>query len=277
MRRSTHLQRVLLFGCLPWLILNLCGCQLFNPFVFSKEKSVKKIPTATAQDPVIEIICLWEAAEGLGLDDKPTRGFAGKVMFFTKGQREPVRINGDVRIYVFDDLGTEEEQQKPIHHFDFEEGVFQAFLSDSNIGHSYQLFIPYTRKNSYKTNCALRVKLIPPEGRPVYSKISPVTLPGTAPPAQRASNASTQQPTSMIQQASFEQPDPVNKRPTSTNAEAAAYFQSASIPRQQVSIDSNMDRQRLRTAMSRVAEVSEQSLQPEPEPKQTDHPLQRFE
>lgn len=135
---------------------------------------------------VAEIVCLWEAAEGVGLDGLPTRGFAGQVLFFVKGQAEPVKVNGDVRIYLFDNLGTSEEQSRPLHEFNFPGDAWNAFLAKTNLGKAYQIFIPYTRKGGLQANCALRVRITAPDRKPVYSKLATVALPGRVNPAKAA-------------------------------------------------------------------------------------------
>jgi hypothetical protein len=140
-----------------------------------------------------EIVCLWEAAEGVGLDGLPTRGFAGQILFFVKGQPQPVRINGNVRIYVFDDQGTAEEQSRPLHEFNFPAEAWNSYLTQTNLGSAYQLFVPYTRKGGNFAKCEVRVRLTGQDRLPVYSKMAMITLPGrrTAPGAiQQAAGTS---------------------------------------------------------------------------------------
>ena len=134
---------------------------------------------AGPNNPVMDIICLWEPAEGRGLDNLPGRGFAGQVLFLTRGSAEPAKVDGDIRVYVFDDQGSLEEQAKPIHQFDFNSQAFDQYLYETNFGAAYQLFMPYTRKGSHEANCALRVRFTPADGGPpVYSKMADITLPG---------------------------------------------------------------------------------------------------
>lgn len=139
----------------------------------------KKMPEAKPNDPVVEIIGLWQPARGKGLDGMPTRGFAGQIMFFTRGQKSPVKVDGDVRVYVYDDLGTREEQAKPIRQFDFVDGTWNGYLYDVNMGPSYYVFIPYTRDGSLQANCSLRVRLKLKSGHTVYSDVANVALSGS--------------------------------------------------------------------------------------------------
>ncbi|MBX3439997.1 MAG: hypothetical protein KF861_21080 [Planctomycetaceae bacterium] len=141
-----------------------------------------KFAEAGPKNPVVDLICIWEPAEGQGLDGLPGRGFAGQFLFLTQGSNEPAKVNGQVRVYVFDDQGTSEEQGKPIHQFDFEAPAFAKYFYETSFGAAYQMFIPYTRKGSQETRCGLRVRFTPADGGPpVYSKMADVTLPGAKP------------------------------------------------------------------------------------------------
>ena len=157
-----------------WLVLSaLSGCSALDldlelPFAASRD----------AQAQIVDIVCLWEPAEGVGLDGLPTRGFAGQILFFRPGKPEPIRVDGDVWVYVFDDQGTPDEQSRPLHQFEFPSAAWNAFLCKTNLGPAYQLFIPYTRKGVHLANCAIRVRLTAAGRTPVYSKLANVQLPG---------------------------------------------------------------------------------------------------
>ena len=140
--------------------------------------NLKKVPKATAKDPVFEILGLWEPAEGRGPDGKPRRGCAGQILFITRGQKSPVRIDGDVVIQQFDDVGTPEEQTKPLHTFRFDNGSWNNHFGDGSMGPSYSVFIPYMRDSEYKTVCALRIQYTSADGQKVQSAIARINLPG---------------------------------------------------------------------------------------------------
>jgi hypothetical protein len=141
-----------------------------------------KVPKATIKDPVVKIVCIWEAAEGQGLDGMPTRGFAGQILFFTHSQPSPVRVDGDIRVSVYDGQTHLAEDAQPVHNFDFMGDAWTIHLVDSALGPSYNLFVPYTTNHSWLANCSLRVRLTPKIGPAVYSELVHVTLPG--PPEQ---------------------------------------------------------------------------------------------
>src|SRR5262245_32229519 len=84
------------------------GCSHIS--VFSREKVVE----ADKQNPAAEVVSLWQPAKGPGLNNVPGRGFAGQILFFTRGSSTPVVVDGDVRVYLFDNQGTPEQQAKPL-------------------------------------------------------------------------------------------------------------------------------------------------------------------
>ena len=162
---------------LAWLGLTL----LFAAGCSSVPLFGTRVIEADAQHPVGEILCIWEAAEGRGLDNHPCRGFGGQVLFFANGRKAPVKVNGDVRIYVFDEEGVNGDPALPLHQFDFPAAAWNALMRPSNLGTSYQIFVPYTRKGQDQATCSVRVSFTPEGGLPIYSKTATVDLPGTVP------------------------------------------------------------------------------------------------
>jgi hypothetical protein len=151
---------------------SLTGCATFNA-AFGK-----KMPRATSGDPVVEIICLWQPGEGRDPDGIPCKGFLGQVMFLNSSTSTPVVMEGSVRIYLFDDQGTPEEQAKPLRIFDFPDGPWQIHLTETAFGPSYSVFVPYVRRGVTEANCALRVRFNPKQGSPVFSDITNMSLTG---------------------------------------------------------------------------------------------------
>jgi len=138
-----------------------------------------KIPTADAEHPAIEVLAVWQAAEGPGVGGIPTRGFAGQIFFFTQDRGAPVAVDGKARIYVFDDHGSPEQQARPLRQFDFDRQSWTAHLQSSKLGPTYGVFIPYPRNDYHQAVCSLRVRFTPSaKGRPLFSTSSTIVLPG---------------------------------------------------------------------------------------------------
>ncbi len=175
-RQPVFIRRTMLLLVGVVVVLGGAGCGLPAKW----HRLANKMPQATPEDPAFQMLCVWEPAEGVGSDGLPTRGFAGKITFFTRGQKSGVRVNGDVRIYVYDDQSPPEDRGKPIHQWDFLGDAWAIHLQDSSLGPSYSVFIPYSRKGNHQALCALRVRLTPADGGPpVYSDTVAVLMPGT--------------------------------------------------------------------------------------------------
>ena len=201
--KSATMKRNRTFSLLCALVLivtgSSSGCQMLSETSWGNSASWNFLTQREKSKPVSvdRIICIWRQGEGKGLDNLPTRGFAGQIFFFSGEQSEPVAVDGDIRIYLFDDQGTQEDQSKPIHQFDFQNRSWNNFLKNTNVGPAYHVFIPYTRKGKHQANCSLRIRYLPRSFEekgtersrelqlrspsPVYSEMVSVALAGSPP------------------------------------------------------------------------------------------------
>ncbi len=138
----------------------------------------QRMPQASAKNPVVQVVCMWEASEGRDPEGAPCRGFAGQILFLGNKGGTPVAVEGEVIVYVFDDIGTEAEQAVPIHQFRFDAKAWNRHMKVGTLGPSYHCFIPYTRRGSHEANCTLRLRFTPTEGQPLTSDASHLTLEG---------------------------------------------------------------------------------------------------
>ncbi|MBS0264808.1 MAG: hypothetical protein JSS02_22930 [Planctomycetes bacterium] len=155
------------------LLLTLAGCSNSGLFKFAKHQ----FPKTGQKNPVIRVLGIWEPASGMN-QGKTCRGFSAQIMFFGQNSDTPAQVDGDVRIYVFDDQGDEEEQAQPIHQFDYPAETWNAFLFNGPLGATYSVFVPYTRPGVHEAKCSLRIRYTPKKGFPAYSDMVSVVLPG---------------------------------------------------------------------------------------------------
>ncbi len=158
------------------LILTLSGCATTN--LLSRFSGQPRFSRATAKNPAVRCLCLWEPAEGIGVDGKPARGVVGQILFFTRNSVSSVEVDGDVRIFEFDDQGSTDEQAQPLHLFDFSADAWKTYLTSTQFGPAYQLFVPYSRKGRHQADLALRLRLTPANGPAVFSDLARVALSG---------------------------------------------------------------------------------------------------
>lgn len=153
------------------ILLSLAGCATLDWTMFDKKEQ-----KATARNPVTQIVCLWEPAEGRDAKGIPCKGFAGQILFLANRGVLPVTVEGDVRIYLFDNLGSVEEQSKPIHTFDFDSPSWAQTYVNGTLGPSYNVFVPYTRRGIHNATCSLRVRLSPKTGPVIFSDMTNIEL-----------------------------------------------------------------------------------------------------
>jgi len=155
-----------------------CGCASVDFLKLKKED----FPKADGKNPVMQVLSMWQATHGVGMDGKSCRGFARQVLFLERDNPTPPKVEVTVPIYGFDDQGKPEDQAKPLHQFDFPGDAWTAQARVSKLGLTYSVFIPYTRPGTHEAHCSLKIRFIPAEGQghTVYSEMCNVDLPGVA-------------------------------------------------------------------------------------------------
>ena len=177
---------------LVYLAACLAGCASTNLLHFSKNE----FPRSGPKNPVVRIVGLWQAAEGIEVNNS-SRGFSGQILFFANEGSQPVQVDGEVRFYVFDDQGTEEEQVKPLHQYDYPAESWNALLGKGPLGATYSVFVPYPRPGFHQANCMLRVRYTPKQGPTIYSEMISIVLQGTK-PKTTAQREKEQAPTNVL-------------------------------------------------------------------------------
>lgn len=126
---------------------------------------------------VVRLVALWESSNGKGIDEKPSRGFAGQILFFGPKTETGSRVRGHVNIYQYDNFDPDtEEDLKPLHTFSFDPDAWDLHHTEGTLGHSYSCFIPYMRKHRDQVNVGLKVEFVSEDGQSVASEITEVLL-----------------------------------------------------------------------------------------------------
>jgi hypothetical protein len=168
---AMHRSLIARWLCLP-VILSMTACASLDlPLLHVT-------PRASKSNPVVQVACMWEPSHGRDPDGAPCRGFAGQLLFLGNKGGTPVAVDGEVMIYVFDDVGTEEEQAVPVHQFRFDSVAWNRHLKEGSLGPAYFCFIPYTRRGIHEANCSIHVKFTPKEGTELLSDASQIVLQG---------------------------------------------------------------------------------------------------
>lgn len=135
-------------------------------------------PAASVITNPARCLCLWHAVKTEDASGQPVQGFGGQVYFFEANSEEPVEVEGDVRVFVFDDVGTPAQQARPKDVKDFDPFVWKSFRNESQVGTNYALFVPYDKASQYESVCSLRLRLTQPDGTQLFSDMATVKLAG---------------------------------------------------------------------------------------------------
>jgi len=128
--------------------------------------------------PVTAVVATWEPAMSNG--DNPMRGFGGRVYFYDQEKNRPVKIDGIVVVYIFDEDGREPGDARPNEGLIFDEKTLKNVYRKSKIGHSYNLWVPLDEAGADRParKVSLIVRYIPKQGASQVSSQATVHLPG---------------------------------------------------------------------------------------------------
>ncbi len=159
---------------LPLLLLTAFGCST----------SSWKAPDVSAllpAGPPSKVIAIWEpAVQHTKNETKPSRGFAGRVYFYDAGGKRPVKVQGNVVVYAFDEEGRKEDDNAPTRSYVFAASDVKKLYSKSKIGHSYNLWVPWDQDGPEGNvkKVSLIVRYVPEKGSSVVSSQALLYLPG---------------------------------------------------------------------------------------------------
>ena len=162
---------------LTWLVL-ATGCSQFN--------MSRRIPwrADTSDDPrqANKILATWTDAVSHNTTRPPQRGFGGRLMFFEAKSDKPVKVEGDLVVYAFEEEGRGPSNTKPDRKYVFPAETLESLYSKSKIGHSYSVWLPWDEVGGPQKEIGLIARLVPKEGSPLVSPQSKIMLPGTKSP-----------------------------------------------------------------------------------------------
>ncbi len=173
---------------LAWLVL-ATGCSHFD----MSRRIPWKADTSDHPRQANKIMATWTDAVSHNPSRTPQRGFGGRVMFFEVDNDKPVKVEGDLVVYVFDEEGRKPTNRKPDRKYVFPAETLEHHYSESKIGHSYSVWLPWDDVGGPQKEVSLIVRLESKEGAPVVSQQSKIVLRGTKSPSPDLYAASTNQ------------------------------------------------------------------------------------
>ncbi|MEJ5340638.1 MAG: hypothetical protein WHT09_03645 [Thermogutta sp.] len=162
----------------------------------------RNIPWQEASDkPVQSVVVFWTEALIERRSGPPYRGFGGRVYFYPADMSRPMKVRGTLVVYAFDDNLPPPENLKPVRKFVFTNEQLEKVYSDSKLGPSYNILIPWDEFSPKAQRISLIARFIPENGPSVVSEQARVFLPGLDSSflaGQTSQNGAAAQPTAQL-------------------------------------------------------------------------------
>lgn len=143
----------------------------------------KKIPWGKGEDGLIDrptkVVAMWTDTICTIAGQVPSRGFGGRIYFYDTDPNKPRKVKGSLVVFAFDETDRAPTNTKPDRKFVFTQEQFEKHYSQSALGHSYSVWIPWDDVGGPQKEISLLVRFTTEEGALVVGDMSRVLLNGT--------------------------------------------------------------------------------------------------
>ncbi len=131
-------------------------------------------------DPVSpeRMVATWTDTTLSTAGQSTKRGFGGKLMFFKRGSEDPVRVEGNLVVYAFDETDRPDHETHPTRRYIFPVEEFIRHESDSTLGPTYSFWLPWDEIGGQQRHISLIAKFEPKKGAVVIGEQTRHLLPG---------------------------------------------------------------------------------------------------
>ena len=127
-----------------------------------------------------EVLPIWTDTV-LHQPGKPgVRGFGGRLYFYQEGKPDPVRVDGQLAVYVFDGEQVDPDRIAPLRKYVITPEQLKSHYGRSSLGHSYSVWIPWDQVGGETKTLSLVTRFDGSDGGTVLSKPATKMLPGIA-------------------------------------------------------------------------------------------------
>jgi len=176
---------------LLFLLLSVCGCQTGKQD--NRALAQRWLPTwdvrkaigwhkekAVAAEVPTRIVSTWTDTVLHRTGQKPIRGFGGRLVFFDRDGEKPIAVQGQLVVYSFDESERDRPETAPTKKYIFPADQFARLESDSKLGPSYSVWLPWDEVGGPQKNVSLIVRFEPTEGSMILGEQTHHLLPGIA-------------------------------------------------------------------------------------------------
>lgn len=191
------------------LALVSTGCQsldLTDRFNLKRRIPWKRDEKEIRQGVPTRIVATWTDAV-LHRPGEAERGFGGRLYFYDNKGGDPIEVEGQLVVYAFDETGREPTDNRPNRRFVFPPGQFEQHKSDSELGVSYSIWLPWdAAQNGPPADISLIARFEPSgKGNLITSDQTRQRLPGKGNPVGNGPAIAQEPTTPGVQQAAITQ------------------------------------------------------------------------
>jgi len=160
-----------------WLLLcvvTFSGCTMFNLNDFS-------LSNADEPRTPSRMIPVWTDTVLTRAGQQGVRGFGCRLVFYEHGQQQPIRVDGAVVVYAWDDTDDASQNRPPDRKYVITAEELAAHYSASWVGPSYSLWIPWDAVGGEHRKVSLVTRYIGTNGAELTSQPMSAVLPGPIP------------------------------------------------------------------------------------------------
>ncbi len=110
---------------------------------------------------------------------KPQRGFGGRLSFFNDESENPVRVDGQLVVYAFDETNRQVHETQPTRRFIFPADQLAKHESASSLGPSYSFWLPWDEVGGEPKQISLIARFESTDGPVLLSEQTKHHLPGS--------------------------------------------------------------------------------------------------
>ena len=163
------------FGCAsqPKKEAKLAAWDVRRVWTKEEEKPEPQVPS--------RLVATWTETVLNKAGQKPLRGFGGRIAFFKQASEDPVRVDGQLVVYAFDETSRASHETHPSRKFIFPAEEVVRHESDSKVGTSYSFWLPWDEVGGPQRNISLITRFEPKGGPIVMGEQTKHFLPGASP------------------------------------------------------------------------------------------------
>ncbi len=194
--RRPYKNIVAAFSLTVLCLVNGCMSGGGDGWRFAKSLDVRRAFSQKPEEPEPpqvprRLVSTWEDTVLTRMGSAPQRGFGGRILFFNAESEDPIRVDGQLVVYAYDEQGREPHETHPTRRYVFPAQQFVRHESECQLGPSYSVWLPWDEAGGERKNISLIARFEPRGGALVVGDQTRHMLPGktslangeSAPPA----------------------------------------------------------------------------------------------